>query len=184
MVVRPATPRYRRSAMRTAYFDCFSGISGDMTLAALIDAGVDAEAIRTGIASLNLPVQLKIEKVRKGGFAATFVKVEAPQEHKHRQLHQVEAILQGGKLTDRQRDLALRIFRRLAEAEAAVHGIPVAKVHFHEVGALDSIADIAGAAIGLDLLGAERFTSRSVPTGRGTVKCAHGLMPVPAPGTA
>jgi uncharacterized protein (DUF111 family) len=94
----------------------------------------------------------------------------------------VEEILTRGRLTDVQRDLALRIFRRLAEA--AVHGIPVEKVHFHEVGALDSIADIAGAAIGLDLLGVTRFTSRSVPTGSGTVRCAHGLMPVPAPGTA
>src|SRR5207253_11196545 len=84
----------------------------------------------------------------------------------------------------RKRDLALRIFRRLAEAEAAAHGMPLEKVHFHEVGALDSIADIAGVAIGLDLLGAERYTSRSVPTGSGMVKCAHGLMPIPAPGTA
>lgn len=170
--------------MKTAHFDCFSGISGDMTLGALIDAGVDAEAIRSGIGSLGLPVELKIDKVRKGGFAATFVKVEAPHEHKHRHLHHVETILNGGKLTERQRELALRIFRRLAEAEAAVHGIPVAKVHFHEVGALDSIADIAGAAIGLDLLGVDRFTSRSVPTGGGTVKCEHGVMPVPAPATA
>jgi uncharacterized protein (TIGR00299 family) protein len=96
----------------------------------------------------------------------------------------VEDILGRGSLTPRQRDLALRIFRRLAEAEAAVHGLPLEKVHFHEVGALDSIADIAGAAVGLDLLGAERFTSRSVPTGSGMVKCAHGLMPIPAPGTA
>lgn len=170
--------------MKTAHFDCFSGISGDMTLAALIDAGVDAEPIRAGIASLGLGIELKIEKVRKGGFAATYVHVEAPHEHKHRHLHHVEAILQAGKLSDRQRELALRIFRRLAEAEAAVHGIPVAKVHFHEVGALDSIADIAGSAIGLDLLGVERFTSRSVPTGSGTVTCEHGIMPVPAPATA
>ena len=96
----------------------------------------------------------------------------------------MEAILGRGRLTPKQRELALRIFRRLAEAEAAVHGMPLEKVHFHEVGALDSIADIAGAAVGLDLLGVERFTSRSVPTGHGMVKCAHGLMPIPAPATA
>ena len=170
--------------MKVAHFDCFSGISGDMTLAALIDAGVDAGAIRDGIASLGLPIQVEVEKVRKGGFAATYVRVEAPPEHSHRFLPEVEEIIQSGRLTDRQRDLARRIFRRLAEAEATVHGMPLEKVHFHEVGALDSIADIVGAAIGLDLLGADRFTSRAVPTGSGTVQCAHGLMPIPAPGTA
>jgi uncharacterized protein (TIGR00299 family) protein len=87
-------------------------------------------------------------------------------------------------LTDRQKELAIRIFRRLGEAEAKVHGVPIEKVHFHEVGALDSIADIVGSAIGLDLLGVDRFTSRSVPPGSGTVTCAHGVMPVPAPATA
>src|SRR5437660_197558 len=155
-----------------------------MVLAALIDAGVDAAAIERGLASLGLPIRLTVEKTKRGGFAATYAKVEASEEHAHRHLHHVEEILARGSLTDRQRDLALRIFRKLAEAEATVHGIDVQKVHFHEVGALDSIADIAGAAIGLDLLGVERFTSRSVPTGSGTVKCAHGLMPIPAPGTA
>lgn len=170
--------------MRVAHFDCFSGISGDMTLGALIDAGVDAAAIRAGIDSLGLPVQLEIEQVRKGGFAATYVRVEAPSEDEHRFLPDIEAILARGKLTERQRELALRIFRRLGEAEAAAHGIAIDKVHFHEVGALDSIADIAGAAIGLDLLGVERFTSRAVPTGSGMVQCAHGLMPIPTPATA
>jgi hypothetical protein len=170
--------------VRAAHFDCFSGISGDMTLGALIDAGVDAEPIRDAIASLGLPVQVEIEKVRKGGFAATAVRVEAPEEDRHRFLSDVEEILERGSLTVRQRDLALRIFRRLAEAEAAAHGLPLEKVHFHEVGALDSIADIAGAAVGLDLLGMERFTSSPVATGSGMVKCAHGLMPVPTPGTA
>jgi uncharacterized protein (TIGR00299 family) protein len=145
---------------------------------------VDAEAVRAAIASLGLPITLAVEKVRKGGFAATYVRVEAPHEHAHRHLHHVEEILNRGSLTPRQRELALRIFRRVAEAEVTVHGVPVEKVHFHEVGALDSIADIAGAAVALDLLGAERFTSRPVPTGRGMVKCAHGMMPVPAPGTA
>ena len=170
--------------MRVLHFDCFSGVSGDMTLAALIDAGVDAEAIRHGLASLGLPFKVEVEKVRKGGFAATAVHIDAPEEHVHRHLPQVEEILGKGTLTLRQRDLALNIFRRLAESEAAVHGIAIDEVHFHEVGALDSIADIAGVAIGLDLLGAERITSRSVPVGSGTVKCAHGLMPVPAPATA
>jgi uncharacterized protein (TIGR00299 family) protein len=155
-----------------------------MTLAALIDAGVDAAAVRAGIDSLGVPIRFEAAKVRKGGFAATQVYIDAPEEDVHRHLPDVEEILGRGKLTERQRDLALRIFRRLAEAEAAAHGMPLDRVHFHEVGALDSIADIAGAAIALDLLGAERITSRSVPTGVGTVKCAHGLMPIPAPGTA
>src|SRR5262249_5146795 len=118
------------------------------------------------------------------GFAATEVRVEAPEEHVHRHLPDVEAILNRGRLTERQRGLALRVFRRLAEAEAEAHGMPLEKIHFHEVGALDSIADIAGAAVGLDLLGVDRFTSRPVPTGSGMVQCAHGLMPIPAPGTA
>ncbi|HEV3443487.1 MAG TPA: nickel pincer cofactor biosynthesis protein LarC [Gemmataceae bacterium] len=170
--------------MRVAHFDCFSGISGDMTVAALIDAGVDADAIRKGVASLGLPIELEITKVRKGGFAATEFRVEAEEEHTHRGLPEVEEILARGSLTEKQRNLALRIFRRLAQAESAAHGMLVERVHFHEVGALDSIADIAGAAIGLDLLGVERFTSRSVPTGSGMVKCAHGMMPIPAPGTA
>jgi uncharacterized protein (TIGR00299 family) protein len=150
----------------------------------LLDAGADARAIRDGIGSLGLPIRIEIEKVRKGGFAATYVRVEAPDEESHRFLPEIEEILRRGALTPPQRDLALRIFRRLAEAEATVHGMPLDKVHFHEVGALDSIADIAGAAIGLDLLGVEKFTSRSVPTGSGMVKCAHGMMPIPAPGTA
>ncbi|HEV8059379.1 MAG TPA: nickel pincer cofactor biosynthesis protein LarC [Gemmataceae bacterium] len=170
--------------VRVAHFDCFSGISGDMTLAALIDIGVDREAICSGIASLGLPIQISIEKVRKGGFASTFVQIEAPEESTHRYLPEIEEILARGSLTVAQRDLAIRIFQRLAKAEAAAHGMAIEKVHFHEVGALDSIADIAGAAIGLDLLGVEHFSSRPVPTGHGMVKCAHGLMPIPTPATA
>jgi uncharacterized protein (TIGR00299 family) protein len=170
--------------VRALHFDCFSGISGDMTLAALIDAGADEGAVRAGLDSLGLPIRLEVERVRKGGFAATQVQVVAPEEHAHRHLPDVEEILRRGALTESQRDLALRIFGRLARAEAAVHGMPLEKVHFHEVGALDSIADIAGVAIALDGLGVQRVTSRSVVTGTGMVQCAHGLMPVPAPGTA
>jgi uncharacterized protein (TIGR00299 family) protein len=170
--------------VRALHFDCFSGVSGDMALAALLDAGVDAAAVRAALSSLGLPIRLTVEKVRKGGFAATRVLVEAPEEHEHRHLADVEAILGRGRLSDAQRTLALRIFRRLAEAEAAAHGMPLEQVHFHEVGALDSIADIAGVAVALDLLGARRITCRPVPTGSGMVKCAHGMMPIPAPGTA
>jgi uncharacterized protein (TIGR00299 family) protein len=170
--------------VRVAHFDCFSGISGDMTLGALLDAGVEAEAVRDAVASLGLPIRLEVNKVRKGGFAATQVTVLAPEEDKPRYLADVEEVLDRGRLTPPQRDLAGRIFRRLAEAESAVHGLPLERVHFHEVGALDSLADIVGAAVALDLLGVERFTSGPVAVGGGMVQCAHGLMPVPAPGTA
>ena len=170
--------------MRVAHFDCFSGISGDMVLGALIDAGIPVDAIRSALDSLGLPITLEVERVKRNGIAGTKVNVIAPDQEDYRFLPDVDAIIARGRLTDRQRDLALTIFRKLATAEAAVHGMPVERVHFHEVGALDSIADIIGAAVGLDLLGAERFTSRPVPTGHGTVKCAHGLMPVPAPATA
>jgi pyridinium-3,5-bisthiocarboxylic acid mononucleotide nickel chelatase len=172
------------ACVRVAHFDCFSGISGDMTVAALLDAGVPFEPIRSGVESLGLPVQVAAEKVRKGGMAATYFRVDAPVEDEHRFLPDVEAILARAALTQRQRSLALKIFGRLAQAEAAVHGMPIDKVHFHEVGALDSLADITAAAIGLDLLGVERFTSGPVAVGSGMVKCAHGLMPVPAPATA
>ena len=170
--------------MRVAHFDCFSGISGDMTLAALLDLGVPSEPVLTGIASLGLPIKIAVEKVTKGGFAATQIYVDAPPQEEHRHLPEIEAILSRGTLTPAQRDLALKIFRRLGVAEAAVHGVTIDEVHFHEVGALDSIADIAGAAIALDLLGVEKFTSSSVAVGSGTVKCEHGVMPIPTPATA
>ncbi len=169
--------------MRIAHFDCFSGISGDMVLGAVIDAGVDAAAIRAVLDSLNLPIRLEVEKVKRGGFAATKATVEAADQEDYRFLPDVEEILARGNLTASQRELAAKIFRKVAVAESTVHGMPLEKVHFHEVGALDSIADIVGAAVGLELLGVERFTSSPVPTGTGTVKCAHGIMPVPTPGT-
>jgi len=170
--------------VRVVHFDCFSGISGDMTLAALLDAGVDADAIRRGLDSLGLPIKLTFSQKRRCGIAGTHVQIEAPAETTDRHLPEIEALINRSGLSGAQKNLAIRIFRRLGEAEARVHGIPIERVHFHEVGALDSIADIVGSAIGLDLLGVERFTSRSVPPGSGTVKCEHGLMPVPAPATS
>jgi uncharacterized protein (TIGR00299 family) protein len=170
--------------VRIGYFDCFSGISGDMTLGALVDAGVDREAIRAAVASLGLDASLTFEPVMRCGFRATYARVEAAPEHAHRHMQHIEALIDRGSLTPRQKDLARRIFTRLGEAEAAVHGTELKKIHFHEVGAVDSIVDIVGAAVGLDLLGVERFEASPVPPGRGWVKAAHGKMPLPAPGTA
>jgi uncharacterized protein (TIGR00299 family) protein len=155
-----------------------------MVLGALIAAGVSPDPIRSVLDSLGLPIKLEVEPVKRCGFAATKATVEAADQEDYRFLPDIEAILANGNLTGRQRDLATAIFRKLAHAEAAAHGMPLERVHFHEVGALDSIADIVGAAVGLDVLGVERFTSSPVPTGTGTVKCAHGIMPVPTPGTA
>jgi uncharacterized protein (TIGR00299 family) protein len=172
--------------VRIAYLDCATGIAGDMTLAALIDAGVDANAIRAGIDSLGLPgVSLTVNTVQRCGFRATYVRVEHPEQHAHRGLRDIEAIIvRADKLTVKQRDTAMRMFRAVAEAEARVHGTTVDQVHFHEVGAIDSIVDIVGVAIGFDLLGVEQVVCSSVPTGRGQVKIAHGICPVPAPATA
>lgn len=155
-----------------------------MTLGALVDAGVDPEALRAAVASLDLPGELSFETVRRGEFRALHAKVTAPHEHAHRHLHHIEAIIDRSTLTPRQNDLAKRIFRRLGEAEAKAHGVDVQKVHFHEVGAVDSIIDIVGAAVGLDLLNVDRIEASPVPPGRGWVRAAHGKMPLPAPGTA
>jgi len=173
-----------RSPVRVGYFDCFSGISGDMTLGALVDAGVDGRAIQEAVASLGLPGELSFETVRRGGFRATYARVVTPHEHAHRHWRHIEEIIDKGKLTPQQKDLATRIFLRLGEAEARVHGVDLSKIHFHEVGAVDSIIDIIGSAVGLDLLGVDRFEASPVPPGRGSIHAAHGRMPLPAPATA
>ncbi len=171
--------------MRIAYFDCTSGISGDMTLGALVDAGVELSAIQTGIDSLGLPdCRLRAEEVKRKGFRATQVHVEHEPEHAHRHLHHITDMIDQSQLTANQQALAKRIFTRLGEAEAKVHGTTLQKVHFHEVGAVDSIADIVGSAMGLDLLGVERICFSPIPTGTGHVVIAHGRVAVPAPATA
>jgi uncharacterized protein (TIGR00299 family) protein len=170
--------------MRIAYLDCASGISGDMTLGALVDAGADLAAIQAGIDSLKLPgCRLVKTEVKKRGFRAAQITVEHEPEHKHRHLHHITAMIDGSTLSPRQQELAKRIFQKLAEAEAKVHGSTIEKVHFHEVGAVDSIADIIGAAIGFDLLGIERIVCSPIPTGRGFVEIAHGRCSIPAPAT-
>lgn len=171
--------------MRIAYFDCTSGISGDMTLGALVDAGVDLAAIQAGIDSLGLPsCKLTREEVKRKGFRATKVDVVHEPEHAHRHLHHITDMIDGSALTESQKELAKRIFTRLGEAEAKVHGTTIRKVHFHEVGAVDSIADIVGSAIGLDLLSVDRIACSPIPTGTGHITIAHGRVAVPAPATA
>lgn len=172
-------------SMRVAYLDCLAGISGDMTLGALIDAGVPLEAIQRGIDSLGLPsCRLEANEVKKHGFRATHIRVVHEPEHKHRHLHHITEMIDRSCLSPAQQELAKRIFTRLGEAEAKVHGTTLQKVHFHEVGAVDSIADIVGSAIGWDLLGVERVYCSPIPTGQGTIRIAHGQVSVPAPATA
>jgi uncharacterized protein (TIGR00299 family) protein len=171
--------------MRIAYLDCASGISGDMMLGALCDAGVDLAAIQAGIDSLALPsCRLVASEVKRCGFRATHITVEHEPEHAHRHLHHITEKIDASILSERQKDLAKRIFTRLGEAEAKVHGTTIRKVHFHEVGAVDSIADIVGSAIGWDLLGVDRIVASHVPTGGGFIEIAHGRVSVPAPATA
>jgi len=169
---------------RLLHFDCFSGISGDMTLAALLDLGVPEVLVQEALNSLELPGKLVVSKIKKSGMAATYIKVEAEHEHKHRHLKHVNEIIERGKLPPNAKRIAKEMFLKLAEAEAAVHATTIEKVHFHEVGAVDSIFDFVGCAVGFDHLGIDEFTSRSVPTGSGMVQCDHGLMPIPAPATA
>ncbi len=172
--------------MRVVYLDCAAGISGDMTVAALVDAGVDWQALQAGIASLGLPgVELQLTDTLRGGFRAKHLKVVHPEQHAHRHLADIEEILgRSDVLTQNQYDLAMRIFLAVAEAEAKVHGSTVEQVHFHEVGAIDSIVDITAAAIGFDLLQPDEIICSAIPTGRGFVKIAHGVCAVPTPGTA
>jgi len=171
--------------MKLAYFDCFSGISGDMVLGALVDAGCPLERLREELDGLRLPGwELSAEKVWKNGMSATWVRVRAEDQQKHRSLSAILEMIDSSGLVQPVRERAAAIFRRLGEAEAKVHDAPIEKIHFHEVGAVDSIVDIVGASIGFAALGLERFACSPLNTGSGTVKTAHGLLPVPAPATA
>jgi uncharacterized protein (TIGR00299 family) protein len=170
--------------MRICYFDAFSGISGDMTVGALVDAGADWVALEDSLRSLSLEASFRLEKTKRKGMAASKFFVDAPEAKAHRHLSHIEKIIGTGDLSDKTRQNALAVFRRLAEVEAKSHDVPIEKVHFHEVGAVDSICDIVGACVGLDLLGIGEVRSAPVNVGSGTVQTAHGVLPVPAPATA
>lgn len=176
--------------MTIAYFDCFSGAGGDMIVAALLDAGANADELRARLAPFHEPTAhgfaLHIEKIKKQGFAATRFRVDLNSEVKqpHRHLKHVVEIISAASLPALVAEQAISIFTRLAEAEAKVHGSTIEKVHFHEVGAIDAIIDVVGAVTALDMLGVKRVICSAIPVGSGTIKCDHGIMPVPAPATA
>jgi hypothetical protein len=199
--------------MRTGYLECFSGISGDMLLGALVDAGVPFACLEETTAALNVGARLEMRKVSRGGLAATKVDVITPDtpaveaatthhdhpahahhEHEphthtphthtpHRSLSAILEIIRSAPLTDTVKQRSIRAFQMLGEVEAAIHSIPVEKVHFHEVGAVDTIIDIVCAAAGAEALGVDRWLASPLNVGSGTVVCQHGTLPVPAPAT-
>jgi uncharacterized protein (TIGR00299 family) protein len=165
-----------------AYLDCFSGISGDMLLGALIDAGLPVEVLNEQLRLLPLSgYAIAVEERKSGAIRAKRVTVAVEQKQPHRTWPQIRAIIEESTLAAGVKEKALAIFGALAEAEATVHGVPPEEVHFHEVGAADSIVDIVGAAIGLEYLGITRLVGSPLPMGRGWVECAHGKLPLPGP---
>jgi pyridinium-3,5-bisthiocarboxylic acid mononucleotide nickel chelatase len=164
------------------YFDCFSGISGDMALGALLDAGVSLDALRAELAKLQLEGwSIDAERGVRRYLSGTRALVHAPEQTSHRHLSDVQAIIESSALAPDLRQRALRIFTLLAEAEGQVHGIPASQVHFHEVGALDAIVDIVGVVAGLALLGVDAVYASPLPLGSGWTRAAHGALPLPAP---
>ncbi|HKS27346.1 MAG TPA: nickel pincer cofactor biosynthesis protein LarC [Pyrinomonadaceae bacterium] len=171
--------------MRTLYFDCFAGASGDMILGALVGAGVDERLLLEQLSLLGLGgYEIEFGQVDRSGISCVKANVRVPHEHAHRHLGDILKIIYESGLSDSVKERAARIFSRLAEAEARVHNMPVERIHFHEVGAMDAILDVAGACIGFEALGIERFASSALHVGSGMVEMAHGRFPVPPPAVA
>ena len=168
--------------MKTLYFDCFAGASGDMILGAMVAAGVDPDVLREQLALLNVDgFKVDFETTDRSGLSATYARVVTTDQSKHRHLADIRRIIEASGVTDAAKELSIRIFTRLAEAEGRVHNEPIENVHFHEVGALDAIVDVVGAAICFDLLKIERFVSSPLHVGSGMIEMAHGRFPVPPP---
>ena len=174
--------------MKIAYFDCFAGASGDMILGSLLDTGLELAQLKAELAKLHLNhYDLKAEKVVKkgvGGCQAIVMVDEAHHHHHHRNLADIKNIIAHSDLEDSIRKKSIAIFTRLAEAEAKVHQTAIEKIHFHEVGAMDAIIDVVGAVAGIAALGIQKIFCSPLHLGSGTVECAHGTLPVPAPATA
>lgn len=170
--------------MKALYLDTFSGISGDMFLGLLCDLGLDIEHLQQELAKLPIRgYQLLSGRERRHGIEGCRVQVLHQEDHHHRSWSSIDHMLAGSPLSDRVKQQTRRFFRRLGEAEAKVHGIDIDQVHFHEVGAIDAIVDLTGAAIGLELLGIDKIWCSPLPLSRGSSRCAHGALPLPAPAT-
>jgi len=174
--------------VKIAYFDCFAGASGDMILGALVDVGLSIEVLRSELQKLGMNgYDLQAEPVTKKGIAATQISIivdSGLHAHHHRRLHDIEQIIDSSELDPGVKQVSILIFRRMAAAEAKVHRTAIESVHFHEVGAVDAILDVVGSAVGLHQLGIEKVYCSPIHVGSGTVDCAHGTFPVPAPATA
>lgn len=171
---------------KVAYFDCFSGCSGDMVLGALIDAGLPLDILKKGLSSLAIHgYKLSAEQVKRSSITATkfTVVMNETKAQPERSLKDIVMLIEASKLPEKVKNTASAIFQRLGEVESRIHDVPLEKVCFHEIGAVDSIIDIVGVAFGLDALKIERFYSSPLPLGRGSISTAHGILPVPAPAT-
>jgi len=170
--------------MKSVYFDCFSGISGDMILGALVDAGLPLADLEAELDKLGVDgYTLSAEKAVKNGIGGTSVKVMTEEQSAHRHMKDIVEIIEASSLSQAVKTLGINVFKTLAEAEAKIHNTTPDKIHFHEVGALDAIVDVMGAVVGLELLGVTSVHASPVHVGSGFVECAHGKIPVPAPAT-
>jgi uncharacterized protein (TIGR00299 family) protein len=170
--------------MKTAYFDCIAGASGDMLLGALIDAGLPAAELEAALAKLHIDdFHLHFSKVSKNGFGATKVDVHAHDHAPERHLREIREIVEKSHVSDKVKERAMRVFTRICEVEGGIHGMSVDEVHLHEVGGVDAIVDVVGVLTGVEMLGIERVVVSPLPMGRGFIKGAHGQIPLPAPAT-
>ena len=172
--------------MKTAYFDCFSGISGDMIIGALIDLGLDMNFLKKELEKLNLrDYKIEAKKIAKNGIASTkFDVIGGNHGHEERNLKEINEVIEKSKLDNETKNIIKKIFLKIGNAEAKIHSKPIDKIHFHEIGAIDTIIDVAGAVIGFKKLGMERIYCSKLNVGSGFVDFSHGKFPVPAPATA
>ena len=167
-----------------AYFDCFSGISGDMTLGAFIDLGVPVKWLKENLDRIPLAgFDVSVDTVIRNGITAKSVRVRVENDKKSRDYAQIRSLIKNSPLSGNVKQISHDIFERIADVEAGIHGCPRDKVHFHEVGGIDAIVDIVGTALCINYLGVKKVVSSSIPLGKGFVTCAHGTLPVPAPAT-